>query len=526
MSRSLPTENQPHARLSLWARLALALPTGLALGTVVALLSPGSFLTGWLAASALAIPAVFFLLCAWNWAGGGRLLGWMVALAFLLRLGLGIGLSLATVVYGYDTECQNAGYLFKDACQRDREAYSIAHKDEGLFWFSGIELDNDQYGGMAFLSGWVYRYLSPDAHRPFLILIIGAFFAALGIPFLRMAIRQDWNDRVANLAAWIVVFYPDAIFFGGSQMREPILVGLGSIAFWAVLSWEQNLRASIVVFASSVLGMFFFSTRVSLLIGGILAVWLWLDYTAMTSDRRARILGGVGLVLGMALLLVLSWNWFRSSSGYDVLLTFKSSGQAERQIQQIGEQWKYAFSLVYGIARPVLPAAIADSDSLPLLRAIGIVRALGWYLLAPFLAYAIFTLWMEPDSQRRQLALWLIATVVVWLLVASARGGGDATDNPRYRSLFIPWIALLAAWGIDWALSRRAVWIWCWVAAEAVFLGFFTHWYLSRYYRLWVKLPFWEMVLWIAGLGGAILVGGWVFDRWRARRRPTKKPAA
>jgi hypothetical protein len=524
MSRIIQIGFQNRVSRTFRLHLVFAIVGGLLAGAAVALLSPGSFWLGWLAASLLSIPAFFFLFAAWSWAGGGRLLGWMIALAFLLRLVGGMGLSLGVARYGYDNDCQKAGYLFKDACQRDRESFSIAHKNEGLFWFSGIQLDNDQYGGLAFLSGWIYRYLSPDAHRPFLILIVGSFFTALGVAFLRQALRLRWNDRVANIAVWIYIFYPDAIFFGSSQMREPMLVGLASIGFWAVLTWKQHTRTSIWVFAASFLGMFFFSTRVTLLLGGILAVWFWLDYMTIHSGQRAKVLSWLGLGLGMVALIVLSWNWFRSSSGYDVMVTIKSSGQVETRIQEIGEQWKYLFSVLYGVARPLLPAAIADSDSLPMLRAIGIIRSAGWYFLMPFLAYGIFTLWMEPDPQRRRLALWLIVTFLVWLLVASARGGGDATDNPRYRSLFLPWMALLVAWAVDWSLSHRSVWLWCWVLAEFIFLGFFTHWYLSRYYKLWVKLPFWEMIIWIAGLGSLVFIGGWVYDRFLLKKSLPAKP--
>lgn len=512
------------ASLSARIRLAIAVISGLLLGAVVALVSPGPYLNGWFAASLLSIPTLYFLLSAWRWAGSGRLLAWMVALAFLLRLGLGIGLSLAVSAYGYDNECQNAGYVFKDACQRDREAFSIAHKNEGLFWFSGIQLDNDQYGGLAFLSGWIYRYLSPDAHRPFLILIVGSFFAALGIPFLHQAICLRWNFRVANLAAWIVVLYPDAIFFGSSQMREPILVGLGSVAFWAVLSWSQNWRTSLWVFTSSILGMFLFSTRVTLLIAGILAVWFLLEYTLDRADRWGKILSWLGLGLSLLALLILSWNWFRSSSGYDAFVTIRSSGPVAERIKDIGEQWAFLFPIIYGIARPVLPAAIADWDSLPLWQAIGVIRAAGWYLLAPFLVYGFFTLWRDPDQRKRRLALWLILTTIVWILVASARGGGDATDNPRYRSLFIPWMSLLASWAVDWARVHRSAWLWRWIAVEAIFVGFFTHWYIGRYYRIWVRMNFWDMIAWIICLSCLVLVGGWVYDRFIARRLHPGKP--
>lgn len=503
-------------------RFAFAVIGGMLLGAVVALLSPGYFFNGWFAAALLCIPAVYFLLTAWNWAGQGRLLAWMVLLAYLLRLGLGIGLSQAVSVLGYDNDCQNAGYLFKDACQRDREAYSIALKDEGLFWFSGITLDNDQYGGLAFLSGWIYRFLSPDAHRSYLILIVGSFFAALGVVFLRQAVRLRWSGRAADLAAWIVVLYPDALFFASSQMREPFLVGLSCVAFWAVLSWKDRFFPRLLAFAAGMLGMFFFSTRVTLLVGGILAVWFLLEYASESSQRRGKLLGWLGLGLGLLALLALSWNWFRSSAGYDALLTIRSSGSVEERINEIGEQWAFLFSIVYGVARPVLPAAIADWDSLPLWQAISIFRAAGWYILAPFLAYGIFTLWREPDPRQRKRALWLILTVVVWILLASARGGGDATDNPRYRSLFIPWLALLAAWAVDWALVHRSAWLWRWIAVEVVFLGFFTHWYIGRYYRIWVRMQFWEMIAWIIGLSGLILVSGWIVDHLRASKQQRK----
>ena len=48
-----------------------------------------------------------------------------------------------------------------------------------------ITLDNDQYGGLAFLSGWIYRYLSPDAHRPFLVRACGHDGGGLVVPARR-----------------------------------------------------------------------------------------------------------------------------------------------------------------------------------------------------------------------------------------------------------------------------------------------------------------------------------------------------
>ncbi|RPJ45911.1 MAG: hypothetical protein EHM21_09040, partial [Chloroflexi bacterium] len=72
--------------LNVWTRLAIALILGALLGLVIASLSPGSFWTGWLAAAVLLVAALFVLVSAWQWAGGGRMLALLVGLAFLLRL--------------------------------------------------------------------------------------------------------------------------------------------------------------------------------------------------------------------------------------------------------------------------------------------------------------------------------------------------------------------------------------------------------------------------------------------------------
>lgn len=497
-------------------RLLAALAGGIVLGAIVAAVSPGSFWTGWFGAGLLSTISIFAMIAAWEWAGHGRILGLLVLLAFVLRLGVGIGLSLALPVWGYDKDCQKSGYLFRDACVRDRESYSIAHKNEGLYWFSGIKLDTDQYGGLSFLSAWVYRYLSYDAHRTFLILILGAAFAALGLPFLYRGILLRWPARVALLAVWIYALYPDSIFFSASQMREPFLVGLSAVAFFAAASWQSSLRRSLLIFTLAVAAMFLFSFRVALVIAGLLAVWFWLEFSLGRSGRRWQVLGWLGIVAGVLLMAGFTWSWFRSSAGYDLRVTLQESGQVAQQFKALGSRMVIPAVTIYGVAQPVLPAAVTDPDATLLWKIIAIVRSLGWYLLAPFLIYGMFTVWRESDPRLRRLLIWLSLAVLLWLFVASLRGGGDETDNPRYRSLLMPWLALLAAWTIDWAIAHRDAWLWRWVAVEAIFVGFFTHWYLARNYKLWVKLPFWTMVMMILVFSGVVLAGGWVWDRMQA----------
>jgi len=75
----------------------------------------------------------------------------------------------------------------------------------------------------------------------------------------------------------------------------------------------------------------------------------------------------------------------------------------------------------------------------------------------------------------------------------------------------------LAAWAISWARARQDRWLGRWLLIEGIFLGFFTEWYISRYYSFIGNLPFWLMVLLIIVLSAGVLVGGWLWDRKHPR---------
>lgn len=530
-----PVRSLAARRLSFPLRAGLSLAAGLLAGAGVAAVGPGAFGPGWLAAGLLAWAGGYLLLLAWEWAGGGRALAWMMALAFVLRLGLGILVSLALPAWGYpDEPVQQAGYLFKDAYARDHQAWQLASAGRPLWAAFGEELYTDQYGGLLAVSAALYRYLSPDAHRPLLPLMLGALAAAAGVPFLLQAVRLRWPARVAAIACWVYVLYPDAIFFGGAQMREPFLIALSAAAFWAVLALGdpsdgpanllgRRARGAWLALALSLGGMLLFSTRVAAAAAGLLGLLFLVEYIIPHPRRAWRVAGWVGLAAGTLLLLAFSWEWFHSSTAWDVLVNVRSSGSLMLRVEEVSQRLNLPqntagmlVTVLYGLTRPVLPAAIAET-SIPFWKTVAIVRSAGWYALAPFLVYALFTVWREPEPRQRRRMIWLALAVSLWLLVASARGGGDVTDNPRYRSLFIIWLALLAAWAVNRALTRRDPWLWRWLAVEVIFLAFFTHWYLSRYYHLWARLEFWQLVAWVAALSLLVLGGGWAWDRWKTR---------
>ncbi len=108
-------------------RLLVSLGAGILSGVGLAFLIPdGRFGANFLSSASLVTICYLALLSAWNWAGGGRMLAWMTALAFFLRLGCGVALSLALPVYGSDSETQKSGYVFFDAFRRDEQAWQLA----------------------------------------------------------------------------------------------------------------------------------------------------------------------------------------------------------------------------------------------------------------------------------------------------------------------------------------------------------------------------------------------------------------
>jgi len=505
------------------SRLIFSIGLGMLLGVGVAIFSKGNSVISWSAASVLLILSIFGLTTAWRWAGGGKALAWMIILAFVLRLGVGVATTVLLPDYGFDTEQQNAGYLFHDAHQRDLQAWDLSVSKQPLWISFRDEFASDQYGGLLSLSATVYRYLSPDEHRPILILILAAFAASLGIPFLWRTVSNRWNVGLANLTAWIYALYPDGILFSASQMREPFLIGLICISFWAVMNLEKSSRRTWWVLSLSFLGMGVISSRVTLMVAAVLAVLFWVEKLIPKSESWRK-MGWVILAVSGAGMVFLSWEWMRNSSAWDILLTELGSGWVQKVIGEIGEWIRVPFVIIYGIAQPVLPAAIAY-PTLLIWKIIAIARAAGWYLLVPFLFYSLFTVWKVETKKERRILLWLMFFVAIWVVISSVRAGGDQWDNPRYRMIFIPWMALLAAWSARRAWETKDVWLARWLVVEGIFLYYFTNWYFSRYFLLWRRLPFWKNVTRIVVLSAIVLGSGWLWDltRWLVSRYSKNK---
>jgi len=492
------------------------------LSAASAFLQPAPYLSAWLATGILLWLGFFIGIRVWRGLGSVKSLAVLMAVAFLLRFGLGIFLHTALPVLGYDNEVQNAGFVFSDAFTRDSQAFKLASSGESLFTAFSNSLQGDQYGGLLFLSASIYRFLSPDASRPLLITILGALFMALGLAFLVQCVRERWGRTTALVAGWFYALYPEGVLLGSSQMREPFLIGLFCIGFWAASNWRQKTMQKVVIFTLAIVVAALISVPFGAVIGGVLVLFFIIDWLSIQESKRNRVLGWTVFGLILIGLAAGGWLWLKPTMFYDAYLTERASGQIQFLLEKLGgAKWLIPFTALSGITQPLLPAAILDK-SLPVWMTIMSVRAIGWYFAIPFIVYSLFAAWPKKQVKKDWVVFLAAIMMAAWVCVSTLRAGGDQWDNPRYRAILIPWLAWLVGWCWQCIRSGRGAWFFRWLAVEGIFLlGMFT-WYLSRFPEVDLKIPFLSLAAAIVGLAILIILGGAIFDLVKARKH--RKP--
>jgi len=540
------------------------LPLALALGIVTASLQGG----GWLGFSFLFLLSFTTLNFAYSWAvrdsgfdtplkehsgllNPRRTLGWIIALAFALRLAGGVAAYELLPVYGYsDSSDGQAGYAFTDAHRRDEQAWGLAISGKPILDAFSRDYSSDQYGGLLALSAFVYRYLSPDAHRPLMMVLFSAFVAALGIPFFWKAAGKTFGEKVAWASAWIFALYPESILLGGSAMREPYLMTLSAIAFWGFVSGVQELApvsdgkpsdkydsklseskvGPRVALGLCLLGMLLFSPAVAIFTLVIFAGWMFFSRERSNISWKSIVIFAIAFLIGLfALSSSLNRNgifdtsspmsvlndWIQLSVKWNVYQIERESGWVQKLFDEMPEGLRLPFVAIYGILQPVLPAALVV-PTIPIWKIIYVSRALGWYALLPMLILSFVAGSSPTAGAKRSLFVWLSLLAWTWILLAALRGGGDQWDNPRYRAILFLWQALIAGYAWVWWRETRSAWFVRVVVCEVVFILIFAQWYASRYFYVGGQMPFAVMIALIVGLWGAILGAGWWLEKRRA----------
>ncbi|MCX6053501.1 MAG: hypothetical protein NTZ74_01025 [Chloroflexi bacterium] len=496
----------------------LSLISGLLVGALLSGVSSGSFWAGLAGIGTFSAALVFGLLRVWRFFGNVRALAVVMIVAFFARVILGVFLLIGLQQFGFNNPIQDAGYAYSDAAKRDQAAYQMALS--GTSWLDSLKQSrsSDQYGGLLLVSAALYRVFSPDTHRPLLIVLLSAFSMTIGLAFLWDGVRKRWGSRMALASAWVLALYPDGLMLGSSQMREPLLIGLGCAAFWFCLLWkERRLLAGWVCLILVVLACLI-SAPSGLAMMVVLTGIVFLEWAPQQPRLKTRVFGWTGFAVFLGLIGLAGWVWLRQTIYYESYLTQSSSGWIPMLFNSIGKIYQIPFMAFYGVSQPFLPAALVD-PSLPIWMAIAIFRALGWYLILPFLLYGTFALLNSEKRNGKAILIWFLCAFLIWIVVSSLRGGGDQWDNPRYRTIFLPWMAIIIAWVWERLPARKSSYFPCWVLVEVVFVLFFLNWYLYRNYNYGLMIPFFLMIKWIAGISAAVFLGGFLFDVTRSLLR-------
>ena len=529
----------------MFTKIKITLPLSILLATIFAIFEGGNYFLAWIPATLIFFLGLNALHILWQWAGKSRTLFWIIILALCLRLITAIALHVFLPINGYpDSEQQQAGYVFHDAFRRDTAAYDLAQSDAPLITAFSQKDHTDQYGGMLAFSAGVYRYLSSDAHRPLLISLFATFAATLGIPFFWMAAKELGGEKLAHIATWIFALYPESILMGSSQMREPFLISLVSLSLWALLAWQkersphsphlQRKWGDALQGRGAALGIAFIAM---LLISPAIAFinLIFLVVYALIQNEKNRIspkqiaIAFIFLLLSIFLLasalgttkldstspLGIILEWTEKAIKWDIYQLERGSGWVQKLFEEMPASIHIPFVTGYGLTQPVLPAAIIEPTTLTW-KILGILRAAGWYALAPFLLYGLFTLPKQDTPLTRRIWTWFGLGSWFWIVLASLRAGGDQWDNPRYRVIFLALQALFAAQAWMMHRERRDAWLPRLLTVEVIFLAFFTQWYASRYYVRFGTLSFGAMVVWILSLSAIVIISGIIQDRKKA----------
>jgi hypothetical protein len=495
----------------------VSLLAGFCLTALVLVLGAGGWSTQAGLLVGLVVSAGFFLLAlSSRWAGGERSLVWIVAFGLTLRLIISVGLTLALPVFGYDNDSHNAGYIFADSFSRDTQAWSLASSGEPILTAFENQYISDQYGGLLAILALEYRHFSPDAHRQMLPLIISATFFMIAVPFLWKTFINRWGRRMAVIATLVFVFYPEAVLLGSAHMREPFLLGLGAIATWAAADWGKNRKLSAFVLTVCAFGLLLISWRSGVIIIGLLVGWLIVDEFMEKWKPSLRVWGWLAMIGAILVFARISYAWIRETAVFDTYLTVQSSGILQMVFRQIGNKYDLAVVTLYGLSQPLLPAVLVALSN-PIASAIAILRSLGWYFLAPALVFGFFASWKAVPNRDRRLLIWLTCFSLAWVVVSSYRAGGDTWDNPRYRTILLPWLALIAGWAWDWAINHRNPWLGRLYLIEGLAVLLITNLYLTRYTEFGIRIEFYLNFVIVAVSALLVIAIGLILDARKNR---------
>ena len=471
---------------------------------------------------------------------------WLMTLylgAAILRLLFGALWFVLLPAQGYGTLAERNGYIMADAYNRDRTAWRVANSSLPLTNLVTVRSFRkvDQYGGFLLLSSVYYRVFDGNSHYPLMMIVLTASFSTLAVIFTWAITRRAFGEHAGKLAAWGIALYPEAVLLGSSQMREAFLIPLICLSIYGLMCLlsDHRWQSALITFGALLLTWPFSPPATGLLLASLILIGLFGGNIVLFRQKRLwlAIIGATVLVLigtwvawhsyvpqsKHNVFSVVTW-WFKISAGMQARLSILDSGWIQNILVSLPPWLHFPFLTIYGILRPLLPAALIDASGKPFWQIIAIWRALGWTILLAFLVVApimAFRKYPSADIHTAHLARGFSFVVWAGIIIASMRAGADLWDNPRYRAMFSGVQIALAAW--VWVRYREYhdPWLKHIVISLGLVLIWFIPWYMRRYFSFsWPLSDFFHTV--IAGVLSVAIY--FIIQLWRSKSN--NKPSA
>jgi MFS family permease len=385
---------------------------------------------------------------------------------------------------------------------------------------------------LLFISAVSYRLLSPDARRPLLIVMLAASVGSLAVIYMWSFTQRAFGKKAAVFSTWLVALFPEAVFLGASQMREPFLITALCLALAGYSRFRVgHIKPGSVFVISGFLLALIISPPYSLILLLIVSLaWVWegkgkRDWIWIVGGILAlSALVAIGLTLRAwstiegrpsgNVIQLLGW-WLTSGAKYQLQLRTQESGWVTKMFGMVPEWSQMPLATAYGLVQPFLPAAVMDTTSAPLIRVLVSLRALGWFFLLPFLIASIFIAFRRGGW--RSLPAYLVILVWVTAVLVSYRDAGRMWDNPRWRTIFLGMQAALAGWTwVTYRTNKNP-----WLSRIGIVVGFatlaFMFWNAGRYYHI-PRLNLENTLKLIGGFTVLYSLGSWIYDRYRATK--------
>jgi len=399
----------------------------------------------------------------------------------------------------------------------------------------------DQYGGFLLLSSVYYRVFDGNSHYPLMMIVLTASFSTLAVIFTWAITRRAFGEHAGKLAAWGIALYPEAVLLGSSQMREAFLIPLICLSIYGLMCLlsDHRWQSALITFGALLLTWPFSPPATGLLLASLILIGLFGGNIVLFRQKRlwlAIISATVLVLIGIwvawhsyvpqskhNVFSVVTW-WFKISAGMQARLSILDSGWIQNILVSLPPWLHFPFLTIYGILRPLLPAALIDASGKPFWQIIAIWRALGWTILLAFLVVApimAFRKYPSADIHTTRLARGFSFVVWAGIIIASMRAGADLWDNPRYRAMFSGVQIALAAW--VWVRYREYhdPWLKHIVISLGLVLIWFIPWYMRRYFSFsWPLSDFFHTV--IAGVLSVAVY--FILQLWRSKS--INKPSA